>query len=93
MTALFSAAAHLVAEPCSWKARRRARDSCFDEGCVSAASTWRHASLPDFTCRFNWAPNSMVLWDNRSTQHKPVNDFFPAARRLHGVVSEGDQPY
>jgi len=54
---------------------------------------WRHASLPEFTCRFNWAPNSMVLWDNRSTQHKPVNDFFPATRRLHRVVSEGDRPY
>jgi taurine dioxygenase len=54
---------------------------------------WRHASLPEFTCRFNWQPNSMVLWDNRSTQHKPVNDFFPATRRLHRVVSEGDQPY
>ena len=54
---------------------------------------WRHASLPEFTCRFSWQPNSMVLWDNRSTQHKPVNDFFPATRRLHRVVSEGDQPY
>ena len=37
---------------------------------------WRHASLPEFTCRFSWAPDSLVLWDNRSTQHKPVNDFF-----------------
>jgi len=54
---------------------------------------WRHASLPEFTCRFSWAPDSLVLWDNRSTQHKPVNDFFPAIRRLHRVVSEGDQPY
>ena len=53
----------------------------------------RHASLPEFTCRFSWAPYSLVLWDNRSTQHKPVNDFFPATRRLHRVVSEGDQPY
>ena len=54
---------------------------------------WRHACLPEFTCRFSWAPDSLVLWDNRSTQHKPVNDFFPATRRLHRVVSEGDQPY
>ena len=54
---------------------------------------WRHASLPEFTCRFSWAPDSLVLWDNRSTQHKPVNDFLPATRRLHRVVSEGDQPY
>ena len=54
---------------------------------------WRHASLTEFTCRFSWTPDSLVLWDNRSTQHKPVNDFFPATRRLHRVVSEGDQPY
>ena len=54
---------------------------------------WRHASLPEFTYRFSWQPDSVVLWDNRSTQHKPVNDFFPATRRLHRVVSEGDQPY
>lgn len=54
---------------------------------------WRHATLPEFTCRFSWQANSVVLWDNRSTQHKPVNDFFPATRRLHRVVSEGDKPY
>ena len=54
---------------------------------------WRHATLPEFTCRFSWHANSVVLWDNRSTQHKPVNDFFPATRRLHRVVSEGDMPY
>jgi taurine dioxygenase len=54
---------------------------------------WRHASLPEFSCRFHWQPDSMVIWDNRSTQHKPVNDFLPAIRRLHRVVSEGDRPY
>jgi taurine dioxygenase len=49
--------------------------------------------LPEFTCRFPWQKDSVVLWDNRSTQHKPVNDFLPASRRLHRVVSEGDRPY
>ncbi|MGD2008371.1 MAG: TauD/TfdA family dioxygenase [Cellvibrionales bacterium] len=53
----------------------------------------QHAVLPEHTCRFNWRENSMVVWDNRSTQHKPVNDFLPQSRRLHRVVSEGDQPY
>lgn len=53
----------------------------------------QHAVLPEHTCRFRWAKNSMVLWDNRSTQHKPVNDFLPASRCLHRVVSEGDHPY
>ncbi len=52
-----------------------------------------HAVLPEHTCRFRWAQDSIVLWDNRSTQHKPVNDFLPASRRLHRVVSEGDHPY
>lgn len=54
---------------------------------------YRHCVLPEYTCRFNWAVNSLVLWDNRSTLHKPVNDFFPAHRALHRVVSEGDHPY
>ena len=54
---------------------------------------YKHAVLPEYTCRFNWTVNSLVLWDNRSTQHKPVNDFLPARRALHRVVSEGDKPY
>lgn len=54
---------------------------------------YAHATLAEHTCRFNWQPNSKIMWDNRSTQHKPVNDFFPATRRLHRVVSEGDKPY
>ncbi len=54
---------------------------------------YAHAALPEHTCRFNWRPDSIVMWDNRSTHHKPVNDFFPATRRLNRVVSEGDMPY
>ena len=54
---------------------------------------YQHCVLPEYTCRFNWAVDSLVLWDNRSTQHKPVNDFLPASRALHRVVSEGDLPY
>ena len=54
---------------------------------------YQHCVLPEYTYRFNWAVDSLVLWDNRSTQHKPVNDFLPASRALHRVVSEGDLPY
>jgi taurine dioxygenase len=54
---------------------------------------YAHAALAEHTCRFHWQPNSMVIWDNRSTHHKPVNDFYPATRRLNRVVSEGDRPY
>lgn len=54
---------------------------------------YQHCVQPEYTCRFRWQTDSVVLWDNRSTQHKPVNDFLPASRRLHRVVSEGDRPY
>ncbi|EAQ96542.1 taurine dioxygenase [Congregibacter litoralis] len=54
---------------------------------------YKHSTTPEFTCRLRWAKDTVVIWDNRSTQHKPVNDFFPALRSLHRVVSEGDSPY
>ena len=52
-----------------------------------------HITTPEFSCRFNWKANSIAIWDNRSTQHKPVNDYFPAHRMLHRVVIDGDKPY
>ena len=54
---------------------------------------YAHVTTPEFSCRFNWAPNSIAIWDNRSTQHKPINDYFPAHRMLHRVVIDGDKPY
>ena len=52
-----------------------------------------HVMTPEFTCRFKWQPNSIAIWDNRSTQHKPVNDYFPAHRRLERTTIDGDKPY
>jgi taurine dioxygenase len=52
-----------------------------------------HVTTPEFTCRFNWTPDCIALWDNRSTQHKPINDYFPAHRKLHRITIDGDQPY
>lgn len=52
-----------------------------------------HVTTPEYTCRFTWRPNSIAIWDNRSTQHKPVNDYFPAHRRLERITIDGDKPY
>lgn len=52
-----------------------------------------HVTTPEYTCRFSWKPNSIAIWDNRSTQHKPVNDYFPAHRRLERITIDGDKPY
>jgi taurine dioxygenase len=57
------------------------------------AYLFRHITVPEFTCRFQWRVNSIAIWDNRSTQHKPVNDYFPAHRRLHRITIDGDRPY
>jgi taurine dioxygenase len=54
---------------------------------------FEHVTTPEFTCRFSWQPNSIAIWDNRSTQHKPINDYFPAHRMLQRITIDGDRPY
>jgi taurine dioxygenase len=53
---------------------------------------FKHVTTDEFTVRLNWAPETLVMWDNRSTQHKPVNDFFPQHRRMHRITVAGDAP-
>ena len=52
-----------------------------------------HVITAEYTCRFKWEPNSIAIWDNRSTQHKPINDYFPSHRLLQRVAIDGDKPY
>jgi taurine dioxygenase len=52
-----------------------------------------HVTTPEYSCRFHWQPNSIAIWDNRSTQHKPINDYFPAHRMLERITIDGDSPY
>jgi taurine dioxygenase len=54
---------------------------------------FEHIITAEFSCRFHWKPNSIAIWDNRSTQHKPINDYFPAHRKLQRITVDGDQPY
>lgn len=56
------------------------------------ALLFEHLTRDEFTVRFGWASRSLVMWDNRSTQHKPVNDFFPQHRKMHRVTIAGDAP-
>ena len=35
-----------------------------------------HQERLDFTCRFKWTENAVAIWDNRSTQHQGLTDFF-----------------
>lgn len=54
---------------------------------------YEHIKTPEFTCRFQWREHSIAIWDNRSTQHKPINDYFPAHRKLLRTTIDGDKPY
>ena len=51
-----------------------------------------HQVRPEFTCRFQWQPGSLALWDNRCAQHNPVNDYDGFKRVMHRVTLAGDRP-
>ena len=51
-----------------------------------------HQVRLDFTCRFQWQPGSLAFWDNRCTQHYPVNDYHGFRRVMHRVTLAGDTP-
>jgi taurine dioxygenase len=51
-----------------------------------------HQQRPEFTCRFRWKAGSIALWDNRCTQHNPINDYHGYRRVMHRVTLAGDTP-
>ncbi|GAA6153354.1 taurine dioxygenase [Pseudoteredinibacter isoporae] len=53
---------------------------------------YQHCVQDEYTCRFRWEENSIAFWDNRSTLHKPINDYFPAHRRMERITIDGDRP-
>jgi taurine dioxygenase len=55
---------------------------------------YHHMVTPEFSCRFDWQPNSVAFWDNRITQHKPVNDYWPQHRKMQRItIDDGERPY
>ena len=53
---------------------------------------FQHQVKPEFTCRFQWRPGSLAFWDNRCTQHNPVNDYHGHRRVMHRITLAGDRP-
>ncbi|MCL6741060.1 TauD/TfdA family dioxygenase [Sphingomonas sp. RB56-2] len=51
------------------------------------------ASIPEYQVRWRWTPGSVAIWDNRSTQHYAVMDYWPAVRKMERAGISGDKPY
>ena len=56
------------------------------------AFLFAHQVRPEFTCRFRWTPGALAFWDNRSTQHNPINDYHGHLRRMLRITIAGDRP-
>ena len=51
------------------------------------------AHIPEYQVRWRWKPNSVAIWDNRSTQHYAVMDYPPCHRKMERAGIIGDVPY
>jgi taurine dioxygenase len=51
------------------------------------------AQIPEYQVRFRWRPNSMAMWDNRSSQHYAVIDYPACHRKMERAGIKGDKPF
>ena len=54
---------------------------------------YRQAGVPEYQCRLRWRNDTLAFWDNRSTQHYAVSDYWPAVRVMERVTVAGDRPF
>jgi taurine dioxygenase len=55
---------------------------------------YAQASVPEYQFRLKWQAGTVAIWDNRSSQHYAVNDYYPNNRHMERVAVAGDtEPY
>ena len=50
---------------------------------------FHQALIPEYQFRHHWAAHTIAMWDNRSTQHYAVNDYYPQRRYMERVTIRG----
>ena len=53
---------------------------------------FQHQVRPEFTCRFRWRRGSLAFWDNRASQHNPINDYHGHRRVMRRITLAGERP-
>lgn len=71
---------------------RHFKDMTVEESRPLLEYLFDHAVQPQFTCRWRWRENDVAFWDNRCTQHNPMNDYHGHRRLMWRVTVNGDRP-
>ncbi|HIF92451.1 MAG: TauD/TfdA family dioxygenase [Myxococcales bacterium] len=55
-------------------------------------SLYREVEVAEYQVRFKWEADSLAFWDNRSTQHLAISDYWPQKRVMERLTIIGDRP-
>jgi taurine dioxygenase len=61
-----------------------------DESQMILQYLYSRAQIPEYQLRVKWQPHTIVMWDNRATQHYAPHDYFPQRRTHNRVTVHGD---
>lgn len=50
---------------------------------------FHQALVPEYQFRHRWKPHTIAMWDNRSTQHYAIHDYYPQRRYMERVTIKG----
>ncbi|MBV1960996.1 MAG: TauD/TfdA family dioxygenase [Immundisolibacteraceae bacterium] len=67
-------------------------DMTAEESAPILAYLYQHQQRPEFSYRFQWRVGSLAMWDNRTTQHNPLNDYHGHRRVMSRVMVVGEVP-
>jgi taurine dioxygenase len=54
---------------------------------------FKHQTRPEFTCQLHWEVGTLAFWENRITQHNPINDYHGHRRLLYRITLAGEKPF